>query len=123
MTAETPSLAISLAADVTRVRLIARPGLEDHLRRLAVGFQTSTQRSPGSIEIELDDLLTNLGAFSSWPHQADGDVDWDAQIRALVVDSLKTRKLSRASCPARALLAQWMQTRSPMFSARSGRGT
>lgn len=123
MTAETPSLAISLAADVTRVRLIARPGLEDHLRRLAVGFQTSTQRSPGSIEIELDDLLTNLGAFSSWPHQADGDVDWDAQIRALVVDSLQDAQTVSSQLSGRVLLAQWMQTRSPMFSARSGRGT
>ncbi|GGA71969.1 DNA helicase [Pseudoclavibacter endophyticus] len=89
MTADGPSLTISLAAEVTRVRLIARVGLEDHLRRLAVGFQTSTQRSPSSIEIELDDLLTNLRALGGWPHQADGDVAWDAQLQALVVDSLQ----------------------------------
>ncbi|MBY8856319.1 DEAD/DEAH box helicase [Nocardia sp. CA2R105] len=89
MADEGPSLSIGLAAEVTRARLIARPGLEDDLRRLAVSFQTSTQRSPSSIEIELDDLLTNLEALNSWPHKADGEVIWDAQLQALVVDSLR----------------------------------
>lgn len=89
MAAEGPSLTIGLAAEVTRARLIARPGLEGDLRRLAVGFRTSTQRSPSSVEIELDDLLTNLEVLSRWPHTADGDVTWDAQLQALVVDSLQ----------------------------------
>jgi hypothetical protein len=107
MNAEGPSLSISLAAQVTRVRLIARPGLEDDLRRLAVGFQTSTQRSPGSIEIELDDLLTNLGALSGWPHQMDGEVVWDAPLQALVVDSLQdaqtvARQLDSSGSPSTA---------------------
>lgn len=84
-----PSLTIGLAADVMRARLIARPGLEDDLRRLAVSFQTSSQRSQVSIEVALDDLLTNLEALSGWPHRADGDVVWDAQLQALVVDSLQ----------------------------------
>ncbi|MCP1501535.1 superfamily II DNA or RNA helicase [Curtobacterium herbarum] len=105
MNADIPSLAISLATQVTRVRLIARPGLEDDLRRLAVGFQTSTQRSPGGIEIELDDLLTNLGALSVWPHQEDGDVVWDAPLQALVVDSLQdaqtvSRQLDSSGAPS-----------------------
>jgi superfamily II DNA or RNA helicase len=89
MAADMPSLTIGLASDVTRARLIARPGLEEHLRRLAVSFQSSSQRSPGSIEIELDDLLTNLAALNDWPHKADGDVAWDAPLQALVVDSLQ----------------------------------
>ena len=84
-----PSLSIGLAADVMRARLHARPGLEDDLRRLAVSFQTSSQRSQVSIEVELDDLLTNLEALSGWPHKADGEVIWDAQLQALVVDSLQ----------------------------------
>lgn len=105
MTAEEPSLEISLAAEVTRVRLIARSGLEDSLRRLAVGFQTSTQRSPGTIEIELDDLLTNLGAFSSWPYTAESEVVWDPPLRALVEDSLQDARtvsgqLDESSAPS-----------------------
>lgn len=86
---DAPSLTISLAAEVTQVRLLARPGLEADLRRLAIGFRSSIQRSPNSVEVEVDDLLTNLVALSSWPYQADGDVAWDDQLRALVVDSLQ----------------------------------
>lgn len=89
MMGDGPSLSIGLAAEVTRARLIVRTGMEDDLRRLAIGFQTSTQRSPGSIEVELDDLLTHLEVLSGWPHKADGEVIWDAQLRALVVDSLQ----------------------------------
>lgn len=84
-----PSLTIALASDVTRVRLTARPGLEGDLRRLAVGFQSSTQRTPGSVEVELDDLLTNLGVLNRWPYTDDGQVAWDPQLQAVVVDSLQ----------------------------------
>ena len=88
MAANGPSLVIGLAAEVTRARLIARPGLENDLRRLVIGFHSSTQRSPGTVEIELDDLLTNLEVLSRWPYKADGDVTWDEQLQSLVVDSL-----------------------------------
>lgn len=84
-----PSLTIGLAAEVTRARLRAREGLEDDLRRLAVSFRTSIQRSPGVVEVEIDDLLTNLASLSAWPHQTEGDVAWDAHLQALVVDSLQ----------------------------------
>lgn len=89
MASDSPSLTIGHAADVTRARLIARPGLEEDLRRLAVSFQSSTQQSPGSIEVKLDDLLTNLSALGGWPHKADGEVAWGEQLQALVVDSLQ----------------------------------
>lgn len=84
-----PSLTIGLTAEVTRVRLRAQEGLEADLRRLAVSFRTSTQRAPGVVEIEIDDLLTNLTSLSAWPYQTDGDVVWDAHLQALVVDSLQ----------------------------------
>src|SRR3954449_1994682 len=83
-----PSLTIGLAAEVTRARLTARPSLSDDLRRLAISFRSSTQRSPGVIEVEIDDLLTHLASLSAWPHKADGDVMWDPHMQALVVDSL-----------------------------------
>lgn len=84
-----PSLTISFATEVTRARLAVRSGLEADLRRLAVGFQTSTQRSTGAIEVELDDLLTNLEVLGGWPHRADGEVIWEPQLQELVVDSLQ----------------------------------
>jgi superfamily II DNA or RNA helicase len=92
----TPSLTIGLAAEVTRARLTAREGLEDDLRRLAVSFRTSTQRSSGVVEIEIDDLLTHLASLSAWPYQAGGDVVWDAHLRALVVDSLQDAQVVSA---------------------------
>lgn len=87
-----PSLTIGLATEVTRVRLVAREGLADDLRRLAVNFRSSVQRAPGVVEVEIDDLLTNLGALVAWPHQAEGDVVWDPQASALVVDSVEDAK-------------------------------
>lgn len=96
MSAEPASLNISFAAEVTRARLVVRAGLEADLRRLALGFHTSTHRSPGTVEVDLDDFLTNLEVLSTWPHQADGEVTWDSQLQALVVDSLHdAQSLSR----------------------------
>ena len=89
MAVNQPSLTIGLAAEVTRARLAARTGLDDDLRRLAVSFRTSSQRSPGVIEVEIDDFLTHLAALSTWPHKGEDDVVWDPQMQALVVDSLQ----------------------------------
>lgn len=89
MVTQNPSLTIDLSSEVTRARLIVRRGLEDDLRRLAVGFHTSTQRTADSIEIEIDDLLTNLEVLNRWPYKANGDVSWDIHLQALVVDSLQ----------------------------------
>ena len=46
MAADGPSLTIGLAAEVTRARLHARPGLEDDLRRLAVELPDEHPASP-----------------------------------------------------------------------------
>lgn len=89
MTEGAPSLTIGLSAEVARARMVARSGLEADLRRLAVGFQTSAQRTPGSIEVDLDDLLTHLEVLSSWPHTAPGDVVWEPHLQSLVVDALQ----------------------------------
>lgn len=104
MAADRPSLAIGFAAEATRARLIAQPGLENDLRRLAIGFPTSTQRLPGSVEVELDDLLANLDVLSSWPYKEEGAVTWDSQLQVLVVESLQdaqtlSRRLGDAGAP------------------------
>lgn len=83
-----PSLTIGMATEVTRARLIAREGLAADLRRVAVNFRTSVQRSPGVVEVEIEELLTHLAALSAWPHQAEGDVVWEPLMQALVIDSV-----------------------------------
>lgn len=89
MTEVTPSLTIGLSPDVARARLVARPGLEAELRRLAIGFQTSTPQLGGTIELDLDDLLTNLDVLSNWPYVGDGEVVWQPHLQSLVVDVLQ----------------------------------
>ncbi|MET8786162.1 DEAD/DEAH box helicase [Streptomyces sp. NPDC004589] len=79
------SLEIGFADGVTRARLRAGSGHEDDLRRLALRFSSSVQRSPGTMEVEIDDLLTNLVALAAWPQP--GSVAWDPQLAALATDS------------------------------------
>ncbi|MFJ6120264.1 DEAD/DEAH box helicase [Streptomyces sp. NPDC092129] len=80
-----PSLEIGFADGVTRARLRAGSGHEDDLRRLALRFSSSVQRSPGTMEVEIDDLLTNLVALAAWPQP--GSVAWEPQLAALATDS------------------------------------
>ncbi|MFE0818244.1 DEAD/DEAH box helicase [Streptomyces sp. NPDC058807] len=80
-----PSLEIGFGDGVTQARLRAAGGYEGDLRRLALRFRSSVQRSPGSMEVEIDDLLTNMVALASWP-DSEG-VAWDAQLAALASDS------------------------------------
>ncbi|MEV7453683.1 DEAD/DEAH box helicase [Streptomyces nigra] len=83
--ASAPSLEIGFGDGVTRARLRAGTGYENELRRLALRFQTSVQRSPGTMEVEIDDLLTNLVALANWPEPS--SVLWDPQLAALATDS------------------------------------
>ncbi|GAA4805030.1 DEAD/DEAH box helicase [Tomitella cavernea] len=88
-TMSNPSLVLGLSGEVTRARLTASEGREADLRRLALNFRTCVQRSPSSIEIDIDELLTSLEVLNRWPHTAAGDVEWDPQLRTLVVDSIQ----------------------------------
>ncbi|WP_416982740.1 DEAD/DEAH box helicase [Streptomyces sp. T028] len=80
-----PSLEIGFGEGATRARLRAGTGYESDLRRLALRFQSSVQRSPGTMEVEIDDLLTNLVALATWPEPT--SVAWDPQLAALATDS------------------------------------
>lgn len=80
-----PSLEIGFGDGVTQVRLRAGADYESDLRRLALRFQSSVQRSPGTMEVEIDDLLTNLVALATWSDPA--SVVWDPQLAALASDS------------------------------------
>ncbi|MFB6528957.1 DEAD/DEAH box helicase [Streptomyces sp. NPDC056399] len=85
MTATAPSLEIGFGDSVTKARLRAGAGHEGDLRRLALRFRSSVQRSPGSMDVDIDDLLTNLVALTTWPAQS--SVSWDNQLAALATDS------------------------------------
>ncbi|MFC9618523.1 DEAD/DEAH box helicase [Streptomyces sp. NPDC056930] len=79
------SLEIEFGDSATKARLRAAGGLEGDLRRLALRFHSSVQRSPGTIEVEIDDLLTNLVVLTTWPQPT--SVSWDLQLAALATDS------------------------------------
>jgi SNF2 family DNA or RNA helicase len=83
----TPSLSIEFGDSMTKARLRAASGCEADLRRLALRFTSSVQRSPGTAEVEIDELLTNLVALAAWP-SADSVV-WDPQLAALATDSAR----------------------------------
>ncbi|MER5309627.1 DEAD/DEAH box helicase [Streptomyces sp. NPDC002773] len=85
MTAIAPSLEIGFGDSVTKARLRAGAGHEGDLHRLALRFRSSVQRSPGSMDVDIDDLLTNLVALTTWPAQS--SVSWDNQLATLATDS------------------------------------
>ena len=79
------SLSIEVGLTPTAVTMRAGPGFEPDLRRLAIRFQSSTQISPNAIEIELDELLTNLVALTTWREPS--TVQWEDGLATLVADS------------------------------------
>ncbi|MFD6417933.1 DEAD/DEAH box helicase [Streptomyces sp. NPDC060194] len=83
--ASAASLEIAFGDSVATARLRAGAGHEADLRRLALRFRSSVQRSPASMEVDIDDLLTNLVALAAWP--APSSVAWDPQLAALATDS------------------------------------
>jgi SNF2 family DNA or RNA helicase len=79
---EEASLRISFADSPVQGRLLAAAGYEEDLRRMVPRFRTATQRSPRTVELEIDDLLAGLIALASWP--APESVVWDDGLAALV---------------------------------------
>ncbi|MEV6718748.1 DEAD/DEAH box helicase [Lentzea sp. NPDC051208] len=80
-----PSLMIGFGDDVATARLRAGDGHEADLRRLALRLRSGVQRSASTMDVDIDDLLTNLVALSSWPQPT--SVSWDPQLAALATDS------------------------------------
>lgn len=80
-----PSLELGFGDSVTKARLRAGSGYEDDLRRLALRFSSGVQRSSGTLDVEIDDLLTNLVALAAWPEP--GSVTWSPHLAALATDS------------------------------------
>ncbi|MDJ0106331.1 DEAD/DEAH box helicase [Rhodococcus erythropolis] len=79
------SLNIGFGGSVTTARLRAASGFEGDLRQLALHFGSGVQHSPATLEVQIDDLLTNLVALTNWPHKS--SVVWDPQLASLATDS------------------------------------
>lgn len=81
-----PSLALAIGSGAATARLQCREGLEEELRRLALRFRSTRQLAPSIVEIDLDDLISNLRNLSLWPH---ADVEWASTLAALVSGSVR----------------------------------
>ncbi|WP_229810053.1 DEAD/DEAH box helicase [Actinomadura citrea] len=79
------SLEIGFGDDAVTARLHARKDRASDLRRLALRFQSGVQRTPTILDVELDDLLSNLRALSMWPEPK--TVHWEPQLANLARDS------------------------------------
>lgn len=79
-----PSLELMLADSPGRVRLIAEEPYRGDLRKLSTRYPSARQPAIGTLELDLDDLLINLGALASWPDPS--GVEWEPTLAALVED-------------------------------------
>ncbi|MES9537544.1 SNF2-related protein [Actinomadura sp. NPDC000600] len=96
-----PSLEIGFGDDAVTARFHVRKDLTADLRRLALRFQSGIQRTPTILDIEIDDLLSNLRALQAWPEPK--TVQWDPQLGQLVRDSTADAQTvaQRLTSPAR----------------------
>ncbi|WP_433053160.1 DEAD/DEAH box helicase [Dactylosporangium sp. CS-033363] len=83
--ASAPSLSIGFGDSVAKARLQVTAGYENDLRKLALRLRSGVQRSPQTMDVEVDDLLTNLVVLASWP--APQSVHWDPHLAELATSS------------------------------------
>jgi SNF2 family DNA or RNA helicase len=76
---------LSLGFDATRTRVVLRtdPRFMGDLVQLMSRFSAGRPTGPGSVEIELDDLLAGLAELASWPSPE--LVTWESALSNLVV--------------------------------------
>lgn len=89
-----PSLELVLGDAPGRVRLIAADAHAADLRRLGTRYSSARQPTAGTLELDLDDLLVNLGALASWPDP--GGVIWDPSLASLVQDVVNDSQTASA---------------------------
>ncbi|MFG2087586.1 DEAD/DEAH box helicase [Spirillospora sp. NPDC048824] len=80
-----PSLEIGFGDDAVTARLHVRKDRASDLRRLALRFQSGIHRTPTILDVDVDDLLSNLRALKAWPEPK--TVHWEPQLAQLVRDS------------------------------------
>ncbi|GAB2638112.1 DEAD/DEAH box helicase [Nocardia goodfellowii] len=76
-----PSLLLRFDVTRTRVELRTSPAYQADFAQLVARMAASGQLGPLSAEMDLDDLLVNIGELAMWAHP---DVEWDSELGALV---------------------------------------
>ncbi|GAB1824027.1 DEAD/DEAH box helicase [Herbidospora sp. RD11066] len=85
MSEPVPSLEIAFGDSATRALFRVGAGFEDDLRQLVSRFRTAGQRTAATAELDVDDLLLNLGELATWRDPA--GVRWDPQLATLARDT------------------------------------
>jgi SNF2 domain-containing protein/helicase-like protein len=80
-----PSLEIRLGDDAVMARFEAGVAFEDDLHLLIGRFRSARQRTSGSADVAVEDLLLNLAELATWPHPE--SVVWDPDLAALARDT------------------------------------
>ncbi|ATQ31574.1 ATP-dependent helicase [Rhodococcus ruber] len=88
------SLQLLFGDTATQAHLRAGAGFEPHLRKLSLRFSSAVQKTPSVLEVEIDELLTNLDALASWPEAS--SVHWDPQLASLASDSVADSQAVKA---------------------------
>lgn len=78
------SLRLDLQPSGTAVRLKASSAFHEELGKLAARFASARHEDAGIIELDLDDLLSNIRELAQWPPH--GTVEWDQQLVRVVQD-------------------------------------
>ncbi|MET7907643.1 DEAD/DEAH box helicase [Streptomyces avermitilis] len=84
MTESATETSLHLGFDATRTRVVLKTTdqYRQDLVQLAARFRTGGQLGPLTASVALDELLTDLGVLSSWPHHV--GVEWAPELRSLV---------------------------------------
>ncbi|MEV0645505.1 DEAD/DEAH box helicase [Phytomonospora sp. NPDC050363] len=80
------SLEIGFGDSAATARLRAADGCEEDLRRLASHFRSGVQRTPRTLDVDIDELLVSLAALTAWPQRE--SVAWDDELARLAKDSV-----------------------------------
>jgi hypothetical protein len=78
------SLKIDFGGTAGSARLVAGPGHEAALRDLSLKFASASHPAQGVVDLDLDELLTNLAVLGAWPDPA--GVEWESDLARLATD-------------------------------------
>ncbi|KUL51172.1 DNA helicase [Streptomyces sp. NRRL F-4489] len=93
-----PTLLLGFDTSRTKVVLRTTEECRSDLVQLAARFRTGGQLGPLAVIVEIDDLLANLNAVSSWPDPQ--GVEWAPDLRELVVSSIQDAETVRKELEA-----------------------
>ncbi|MEU9116921.1 DEAD/DEAH box helicase [Streptomyces sp. NPDC048483] len=93
-------ITLQLGFDTSHTKVVLRTTEEyrPELVQLSARFRTGGQLGPLAVIVEIDDLLSNLNAVSSWSDPK--GVEWAAELRHLVVSSVQDSETVRKELEA-----------------------